>query len=289
MSHFYLTLPSNSSEKFYPDNTLTQFTTKLQDDITLNGDWEVGLSEIIYPKTWYNLSRAQHVEIRCTECSDVTPPFEKKPKKRSYVKMVVLTAGYYKSMQDIIDELNKMLEVAYTEPVEDWKEGDTNHFVSQLARPKFTFNPASNKVSVLVQGKTAIWFTRNLREILGFQRKDRELLHNRRKRPKHIQADRTSDIECGRHALYVYCDLLECVPVGDTAAPLLRIVDINGQSGAMIHKYFEKPRYVPLQKKHFGSLEIHIRDSFGDKIPFESGTIIVTLHFRKTKGNYFLA
>ena len=289
MSHFYLTLPSNSSVDFYPDNTLTQFRTKLKEDITLQGDWEVGLSEIIYPKSWYNITRDQQVAITCTDCSEVTPPFASKPNRRTYTKIVFIAAGYYRSMQDIIVELNKVLGQAYAEPVEDWREGDTNYYVNQEARPMFTFNPATNKVSVLVHGKTAMWFSPNLRQILGLTDKKHEIMHNRRKRPKNIEAERTSDVECGRHALYVYCDLLECVPVGDTAAPLLRIVDIDGQHSTMVHRCYERPRYVPLQKKHFGSLEIHIRDSFGEKIPFESGTVVVTLHFRKTKGNYFLA
>ena len=84
MAHFYLTLPSNSSEKYYPNNTLTQYTTKLREDITLKGDWEVGLTEILYPKTWYNISRAQSIVVRCEECSEVTPEFTEKPFKRSY-------------------------------------------------------------------------------------------------------------------------------------------------------------------------------------------------------------
>ena len=49
MSRFYLTLPSNSSMKYYPENTVAQFTTKLNNMIELDGDWEVGLAEISVP------------------------------------------------------------------------------------------------------------------------------------------------------------------------------------------------------------------------------------------------
>ena len=38
MTHFYLTLPSNSSEKYYPDNTLANFKTKLHNDVALWDD-----------------------------------------------------------------------------------------------------------------------------------------------------------------------------------------------------------------------------------------------------------
>ena len=55
MSGFYLTLPSNSSMTYYPNNTLTNFVTRLPKLFDLKGQWEVGLVEIHYPHTWYNI------------------------------------------------------------------------------------------------------------------------------------------------------------------------------------------------------------------------------------------
>ncbi|KAK7457990.1 hypothetical protein BaRGS_00039135 [Batillaria attramentaria] len=54
---FYLTLSSNASERFYPDNTLTHFFNKLPETIDLRHprDWEVGLAECRYPYNWFNL------------------------------------------------------------------------------------------------------------------------------------------------------------------------------------------------------------------------------------------
>ena len=56
MSHFYLTLPSNSSLNIYPDNTVAKYTTQLRKRIELDGDWEVGLMEMIYPYSFTNVS-----------------------------------------------------------------------------------------------------------------------------------------------------------------------------------------------------------------------------------------
>ena len=67
MSHFYLTLPSNSSEKYYPNNTLTHFITKLHNDVSLEGEWEVGLVDIMYPRNWYNVE-FQNITIICYDC-----------------------------------------------------------------------------------------------------------------------------------------------------------------------------------------------------------------------------
>jgi hypothetical protein len=66
---------------------------------------------------------------------------------------------------------------------------------------------------------------------------------------------------------------MECVPVGDTTARLLRIVEISGQKGEMVHIQYDRPRYVPLQKKEFDSIEIDIRDDSGERIPFDSGKV----------------
>ena len=48
MSRFYLTLPFNSSMD-YPDNTTERYTTKLPNGVEVDGDWEVGLTEISIP------------------------------------------------------------------------------------------------------------------------------------------------------------------------------------------------------------------------------------------------
>ena len=37
---------------------------------------------------------------------------------------------------------------------------------------------------------------------------------------------------------------------------------------------FEKPMYLPVQKKHFESIEIDIRDEFGESIPFVERKVI---------------
>ena len=99
---------------------------------------------------------------------------------------------------------------------------------------------------------------------------------------------RTADINGGIRALYVYCDVVENVAVGDTQAPLLRIVDATtGQRNDNVHRTVDPPRYMPVQKKRFDTIEIFIKDDFGEDILFEGGKLITTLHFRRAVGPYF--
>jgi|GEM_PF-6038747 len=45
---FYLYLPSNSSEKFFPENTNGHYRTNLSKSANLNSDYEVALVEFSY-------------------------------------------------------------------------------------------------------------------------------------------------------------------------------------------------------------------------------------------------
>jgi hypothetical protein len=58
MTHFHVTLPSDNSLDTYPNITTSCFTVKLPDRIDLNGDYEVGLAELMYPHTWFNFENS---------------------------------------------------------------------------------------------------------------------------------------------------------------------------------------------------------------------------------------
>ncbi|GFW90503.1 uncharacterized protein TNCV_2839501 [Trichonephila clavipes] len=53
---FYVTLPSDSSNHFFPENKTTHFKTQLPSPVCLNGEWEEKFSEIIYPHSWLNVN-----------------------------------------------------------------------------------------------------------------------------------------------------------------------------------------------------------------------------------------
>jgi len=88
--------------------------------------------------------------------------------------------------------------------------------------------------------------------------------------------------------LFVYCDILEHVPVGDELAPLLRSVVVRGKHGDRIGERFVNPMYLPIQKKTFGSIEINIMTGTGEPAPFIDGRSTVVLHFRRSNNPYLL-
>ena len=44
---------------YFPDNTLTHFTTRFPQMMDLERSWEIGLAEIEYLHSWYNIKKAE--------------------------------------------------------------------------------------------------------------------------------------------------------------------------------------------------------------------------------------
>jgi hypothetical protein len=283
MTHFYVTFPSNSSSKFYPGNTLSNFTTRLHSSISLSGDWEVALAEIIFPKSWMNVPRGAKFTIDCEECpsSEVRSISDSGINAfyvaKSYSIELEVPCGYYETMSEVTDAMNAEISQRYSPP--DMKT---------VRGPRFVTKYRNQHVYATLQENMSISISPILAVILGVEDEQNPLHLPEEFESSTIMCNRMSDVNGGTHSLYIYCDILEHIPVGDTKAPLLRIVDCKGLGNEIQHKSFENLRYMPLQKKNFDSVEIDIRNSFGDRIAFESGHLVVTLHFRRANNPYFL-
>ena len=85
----------------FPENIQTQYVTKLPDIFDLFGEWEVGLSEIQYPISWYNVSKEDvQLEMYNIDSSsssgtavvhDVSPPQEHYNSPDALVKQINAT------------------------------------------------------------------------------------------------------------------------------------------------------------------------------------------------------
>lgn len=92
---FYVTLPSDSSLRFFPDNKVSHFITYLPVPIDLNGEWEVGLSEIIYPHAWHNINESNNAFYY-----DVGD---------GKLKKNIIDVGFYESAHDIVSAIQVLL------------------------------------------------------------------------------------------------------------------------------------------------------------------------------------
>ena len=92
-SDFYVTLPSNSSVQYFPDNKTSNSVTKLPRTLQLDRECEVGLAEINYPHTWYNIREGKNsVEIYIPG---------------QWLQEITMQPGYCEKVQNVIDALLK--------------------------------------------------------------------------------------------------------------------------------------------------------------------------------------
>ncbi|GFW29376.1 uncharacterized protein TNCV_743181 [Trichonephila clavipes] len=237
---FYVTLPSDSSMHFFPENKISHFKTQLPSPVCLNGEWEVGLSEIIYPHSWLNVNETNNYFLYKAGDGNIS----------STVKRTI-DVGCYETMLDIISAV-------------------------QLALPKnpnrFTiiYNKATKRVKInAVQGSSL--HLENLGELLGFKR-NAIIIGN-------MKSEFVADAWSNFSVFYVYSDLISPQIVGDTQAPLLRIVRTKGKDGETISQYYDRPQYLPLVRHSFQTIQSELRLNSGDFVPFERGKVIHSASF----------
>ncbi|GFW24198.1 uncharacterized protein TNCV_1847571 [Trichonephila clavipes] len=136
---FYVTLPSDSSMHFFPENKISHFKTQLPSPVCLKGEWEVGLSEIIYPHSWLNVNETNNYFLYKAGDGNIS----------STVKRTI-DVGCYETMLDIISAVQLVLPK------------NPNRFT-------IIYNKATKRVKInAVQGSSL--HLENLGELLGFKR-----------------------------------------------------------------------------------------------------------------------
>lgn len=240
-TQFYLWLPSNSSMDVFPSNTLSEFRVRLPQSITLTDEWEVALTEIHYPHSWKNVPGDFWNRFYIKEGDDV--------------EVYLVRSGHYSSVQSIVDVINELID-------------DTRH----KDKAKLSYDTLTRKITLHLQDNRSIFFT-DIGSMLGFEKE--KLISQT------TTASREVDLDFGFHNLYVYCDIVQAQVVGDSHVPLLRIVPVEGRDGERVSKIFLNPQYLPISRKQFESIEVNIKRDTGEKVSFETGRVLLTLHLRR--------
>ena len=96
MESFAIELVSNASGDLSPDNTLSSFTNFLPEQLYLEGQWEVAISEISYPTMYQNITEGKF------RFFDV--------KLSKYKSTYNLEPGLYTSNTDIVEAMNRLIQ-----------------------------------------------------------------------------------------------------------------------------------------------------------------------------------
>lgn len=243
----------------FPENTQSSYRVHLPHSIELHGKWEVGLTEVQYTHSWYNVKQRMELKL------DINDNEINHQRRKLY-----LNEGYYKSIEEICTTLNETIK----------KEMD-------LDKIQFNFNLLNEKVTLVIEKsdhvlgsdsqEMKVTVSKNLCELLGFQTRG-----NRRVFTDTETGEYSADLNQGVYGIFVYCDIVEPHIVGHMKVPLLRILPIDSQEkGTVVTKTYEHIQYFPVSKNQFNSVEINIKDDTNENLAFQKGKSVVTLHLRK--------
>ena len=192
MDSFTIELVSNASSELFPDNTLSSFMNFLPEQVNLEDQWEVAVSEISYPSMYQNVMEGKFL-FHDNELS----------KTKDYY---YLEPGLYHSITDIVEAMNSVIQ------------NRNNHNTTCIGlkvdrrSQKVTFSLVNYKSSLVISSI-------DLGHIFGGDvRNDRRILMLDKGPHKPLFAYDIVRI----HSLMIYTDIVEYNIVGYTKAPLLR-------------------------------------------------------------------
>lgn len=264
---FYVTLPCNASLSVYPENRISSYTTRLAKAIDLKGQWEVGLAEIEYPRSWYNFDDEDGHFILHT----APEPPDSKTSKDSYIGFSVITklhisGGYYANIRTILRAINQL-----TAPAAVLSHDELKNKVILTAKPN---------ISMSFRGRLATILGTTLKPLGGLNyHKKTDFTVN-----AVMYAPHQCDINGGFYTMYVYTDIIQYQTVGDSYVPLLRCVHISGKSNDSVIARYDTPHYASISKDHITDITIELKDDQNRRVPFSYGKVIVKLHFKPKNG-----
>ncbi len=252
---FTITLPSNSSEGVYPDNTISSFQTYLPQEISLETEYEVALTEIQYTNSFYNLPEDCKIEIRYVEFSGVNLTAE------GTFRRLLIRKGYYRDINQLVKTCKN--ELTRKSPNDVKREIDLD------------YQEVTRKIKLTIPKNTIdyrILFPDLLQAILGFGGHAHSTTQ---------LGERSADLNACVHSMYIYSNIVEPRIVGDAMVPLLRVLAVHGTHNEYVVDNFYHLQYTPVRLRNFRTIEIDLRNNLGKAMPFHSGEAVLTLHFRK--------
>jgi hypothetical protein len=286
---FIVNLVSNASMDVYPNNKLSTFATLLPGNginLPINPDggrWEVALTEINFPTKFYNVQVGS---------------FGVTSKKLGYeVWYDNLPEGRYKDAQTVLALIER-----------SWRKLNDSELAGNIDYDPnadiFThrYNTSTYKLEIKMSHEEddchLILNSEDLRGILGFS-KDSGMNDIKPTSARALRNDGwvtggyTPDFQ-GLHTALVYTDIIEHQIIGDTMAPLLRLIPLTGKfknnemtgtESTQVVKAFTMPlQFKKVQVNSFHSIQLEIYGENGKLIPFvDSGRTSATLLFSYNK------
>lgn len=301
---FYITLFSNDSMNFFPDNTLSTFENRIPTHLDLtNGDWKVGLSEIytndylqtdIYDKkTAAVISLGQNEvwvgsgtnKIKVIKRMGYTFYPEEKSQFRfddwkinllpTLINNITPSQGFTRA--EVLKEFYNELLVTLSDDAAykvDYKPVTAANQL-KLIRISRSFD----QESFFLKQNTEYTIPTLIKEL--FQQKQNIINYRKTIVQLYNRAVETYNDEKSGMVM-VYTDIIQPEIFGNNKIRALRAINIDN-CRKQNNMEFKNVQYVPVEKKIFETIAFNISDQYGKNINFVSNynPTKIVLHFKK--------
>ena len=262
-NEFTIDLLSNASMDVFNENTMASFRNQLSQPMHLQGEWQVALTSLSFTSNINNVNSGEIVVHK----NSMTNPNESSNRSGQLRK---IRTGVYISWEDLVSEIVRYMITQKLVLTFGENEGLSfqDDEIPSILGFKGTPDPAHN-------GFVHIGYKTN------FRNGTPNTLN------RHFGIFPV-DITCGSQLIFVYLDIIEYQHLGDSSAPILKIIESerrlrNGSLNTVApihHKTYTNLEYKRLLSNNIQSIKVELRSETGKLIPFTGiGKVVISLKF----------
>ena len=312
---FFVTLESNADLDNHPDNTQNKFKVTLQSPIELQGQWETGLAQLIFPHSWHErqlkITENDHnlfaikLHVKGDGKDDST--------SYKYWRNLYITPLNYHTIKDLLVAMQQTINLSQSGAIDFFYRQLKSKTGGQegLDPEHLRINPSSGDSFLCINLQLAAILSYDLAKIrrekwkqgvtiqklygglsqewllINYQRQQTSAYAER----QFLPAPLSQHISIKIHAtvkdaglfqnMYINSDLIETQFIGNTRANVLRVIAPIREKGQIETFNFDPIFYSPLRVTKFTTIEINITGDTGQLVPFDGGVVVIVLHLRR--------
>ena len=275
---FTIDLISNASMEIFSENTMASFPNQLSQPIQLQGEWQVALTSLSFSSNINNVN-AGEIVVYTNSRTETDESRNQSGQNRK------IRTGIYNSWENLVTEIVR---------------------IASLKQFDRRFDKVTQKLTLKFGKNEGLSFQDNeIPSILGFKGTPdpsnsgfvqigykKNVENGNPNAPNRHLANFTVDITCGSQLIFVYIDIIEYQHVGDSRAPVLKIIESerrlrNGSLNTVTpvhHKTFTNLDYKRLLSNNIQNIKVELRNETGKHLPFTGiGKVVVSLKFQRTR------
>jgi len=285
-SEFYVFVNSNISGDFL-DNNPSCFSTKLDEKISLDGQWQVSIQNLYMNHSWDNNLEDLYIRVFHSLSGDscditgVKNLATHMTNSRPFIDISLKGLNLHKI--NFLNNLNELIK-ARMKTVSNRYETRAGQFDGKNYATSLKFGYDVNSHHHFITFRYhAVFIPLKLARILGFQ--EQMFRYNGKNTAPQLMTRYTAiyppEYLSDDDFLYIYSNIVEETCINDSRANILKITPVDTDFGDILSQNYEKEMFVNVNTSKLHEIKIEIRNGLGDLIRAKFGSTIICLHFIK--------